>query len=644
MANNLSILKRIVAIFGKATALLFFPLFVVALLFGALLGGSCARIIPPSGGLKDSLPPRLIQSTPANGALNVRGETTRGRKVVLEFSEPIAVSSLLQQLLISPVADYSYTYRVRGRRLELAFDSAFPANRTLSLNFRNGVQDVTEKNTARDLRIAFATGPLLDTLSLNGTVRLATSGAPLADATVALYLYSDTLSIAKNKPAYATRTDGQGRYTLPNLAAGRYAAAAFTDANGNGRWSGAGELFAFRQEPPIGIDGDSATVQDFVLSRIDDEPPRLERAVVLSPTAMALVLPGLPSTSTVVEVRFNEGLINLMAAIPLDTARRAYRKVNGSIKPEFPLTDTLLRIPTADPARNAFYVFLPRPVTDTIPFRLLATDSAGVVRDTLYRLIPVREQQQPRQTRKQRKAADTAQAPALRPIPDPASGGATALPTPLTLQFPEPVSGPFFPLSIQYDTLPTTRKLLPKGKFNLYGTAYEVPLPAAGGRKNVRVYIPAGSFVSRIAPLDSGGIRASGNIATKGRPSVGDTLNYSIASEEALGLIRGKASAPEGIISTVGSTSSGGRMLLQLLDESQQKVLRTLNLPGPEASFELTGLAPATYFFRLLLDLNGNGRYDAGSYRLRRQPEPMLAPVGPVQVKANWEVEGVEVK
>jgi len=62
-------------------ALFFFTLFTL-LLIGAIGHSGCANIVPPTGGPRDTIPPRLIFVTP--------GDTTKhftGNKIVFNFDE-----------------------------------------------------------------------------------------------------------------------------------------------------------------------------------------------------------------------------------------------------------------------------------------------------------------------------------------------------------------------------------------------------------------------------------------------------------------------------------------------------------------------------------------------------------------------------
>ena len=60
-------------------------------------GTGCANIIPPEGGPRDSLPPRLLKAEPGDSALNFSGD-----KVVLTFDEFVEVQNIAENLIFSP--------------------------------------------------------------------------------------------------------------------------------------------------------------------------------------------------------------------------------------------------------------------------------------------------------------------------------------------------------------------------------------------------------------------------------------------------------------------------------------------------------------------------------------------------------------
>jgi hypothetical protein len=78
-------------------------------------------------------------------------------------------------------------------------------------------------------------------------------------------------------------------------------------------------------------------------------------------------------------------------------------------------------------------------------------------------------------------------------------------------------------------------------------------------------------------------------------------------------------------------------LVLQLLD-TKGKLLRNYYLKsGGEIYHELA--VPGKYKFRLILDKNGNGKWDSGDYVSKRQPEEVINYLGTIDIRANWDME-----
>lgn len=77
--------------------------------------------------------------------------------------------------------------------------------------------------------------------------------------------------------------------------------------------------------------------------------------------------------------------------------------------------------------------------------------------------------------------------------------------------------------------------------------------------------------------------------------------------------------------------------LIQLLDETG-KLKRQVIWSG-ESSIKFEKLRAIGYRLRVVRDTNKNGRFDTGSYILRRQPEMLWNVPDIVRIRSNWEVE-----
>lgn len=201
---------------------------------------SCAQFVPPTGGKKDEIAPKLIKSIPANEEKNYKG-----KEFELFFDELIDVTSLRQELLIVPEPEGTYNIKQKSNSFILKFDKPFKDSTTYTFNFRKGVKDLNERNETRNLKIVFTTGSNIDSLKIEGNVKNIFTNQPVLDALVALYKVQDTLDLKKTKPNYFIKTDSSGNFTFENIKAGNYRIYSFTDNNNNLRYDSKTELVSF---------------------------------------------------------------------------------------------------------------------------------------------------------------------------------------------------------------------------------------------------------------------------------------------------------------------------------------------------------------------------------------------------------------
>ena len=106
----------------KLRSILFSILIVHLIIISGIVSSGCAQIGMPSGGVKDTLAPKLIRATPAVGSRNITGN-----KITLEFDEYIDVNDLQQNLLISPLQNRNPSIVAGPRNITLKFrDSLLP--------------------------------------------------------------------------------------------------------------------------------------------------------------------------------------------------------------------------------------------------------------------------------------------------------------------------------------------------------------------------------------------------------------------------------------------------------------------------------------------------------------------------------------
>lgn len=205
-----------------------------------LLTTQCANPLTPTGGPKDTIPPTVIYSLPEDQALNFDGT-----QIELAFDERITAEKLKQNLVITPITETKYKTLVKKNIVTIQFEENFEDSTTYTLNFFDGITDITEKNPAENLILAFSTGNYIDSLEIIGAVKDLYTNKPQPKMIVGLYRITDTLNFNKDKPTYFTSTDENGAYHLQNIKVNNYRMLAFGDENRNLLFDAATESYAF---------------------------------------------------------------------------------------------------------------------------------------------------------------------------------------------------------------------------------------------------------------------------------------------------------------------------------------------------------------------------------------------------------------
>jgi hypothetical protein len=75
--------------------------------------------------------------------------------------------------------------------------------------------------------------------------------------------------------------------------------------------------------------------------------------------------------------------------------------------------------------------------------------------------------------------------------------------------------------------------------------------------------------------------------------------------------------------------------IVQLVDSEYQVKRQVRN----QKRFDFRNVEPGTYYIRVILDANNNGRWDGGDPELEREPEKVYLHEKPLEIRANWEME-----
>lgn len=212
-------------------------------LLALLLTAACASIGNPDGGRFDETPPRVVGSSPADGAVNVSK-----RKVQILFDEYIKLEKASEKVVISPPQIEPANVRADGKRVKVDFYDSLRANTTYTIDFSDAIEDNNEGNPMGQYTFSFSTGDVIDTMQVSGRVLNAADLEPIKGIMVGLYpadsTWNDTLF--RTRPFLrVSRTNGEGRFTIKGVKDGAYRVRALDDKDGDFAFSQKNERVAF---------------------------------------------------------------------------------------------------------------------------------------------------------------------------------------------------------------------------------------------------------------------------------------------------------------------------------------------------------------------------------------------------------------
>lgn len=212
-------------------------------LLALLLTAACASIGNPDGGRFDETPPRVVGSSPADGAVNVSK-----RKVQILFDEYIKLEKASEKVVISPPQIEPANVRADDKRVKVDFYDSLRANTTYTIDFSDAIEDNNEGNPMGQYTFSFSTGDVIDTMQVSGRVLNAADLEPIKGIMVGLYpadsIWNDTLF--RTRPFLrVSRTNGEGRFTIKGVKDGAYRVRALEDKDGDFVFSQKNERVAF---------------------------------------------------------------------------------------------------------------------------------------------------------------------------------------------------------------------------------------------------------------------------------------------------------------------------------------------------------------------------------------------------------------
>ena len=334
-----------------------------------LMTGGCAQVGFPTGGIKDTIAPRMIRATPANNSTGFQS-----RKIVLQFDEYVEVRDLQKNLFISPPPKVNPVVTYNLRTITIQLKDTPSANTTYQIAFGDAIRDLNEGNALRDFTYVFSTGKTIDSLTLSGRVLAAETGLPDSTMVAMLYRNPADSAVAKNKPDFLARLNGKGEFVFSHLPSGSFRLYALKDEDGSRNYNSKTELFAFYPKP-VSIQANEVLPVFYAYA----EEKTVKAAVTGKPTIenklrVSLNLPeGVQGLDDPLMLVFNN------AASKVDTARLWLADSNYSrLKTAFQWDSTRMRLSIGyawQPGMQYHFIVAKDAVADSLGNRLVKDDT-----------------------------------------------------------------------------------------------------------------------------------------------------------------------------------------------------------------------------------------------------------------------------
>jgi uncharacterized protein (DUF2141 family) len=555
--------------------------------------GSCAKQATPTGGPKDTEPPKIVKSVPLNSTVNFKGKI-----ISVTFDEYVVLDKMNEKFMVSPPMIIKPKISLKGKNLIIEFQEELKDSTTYTLYFQDAIRDLNEANPLNNFQFVFSTGKVIDSLSVTGNVL--NSHNLEAEKNILILMHRELADSAPRKmlPEYLTQSDINGGFRINNIKEGKYRLYALQDNNNNKKYDLADEIFAFM---------DSVAV---VVPEKNYLPPQ----EIIVDTVKA-------DKKKPAEIPLINGEYKLFL---FSSAKKAHYLTSSGRKMPYQLTYTLSLPPDTskfeftitDPGKKDF--FMEKNLAgDTIIVWLL--DSSLYSKQQINTLISY-------------------------PFTD-STGALVYRKDSIPIRFipPRAPRGKAPKNTYKYTTNIMNNSLKP-GQHIIFSSEtpfrqpdtsrimlYETTTPA---KKRIQYELIKDTSKSTVYYLNSElkeaekyllitDSAAFGNIYGNVTDSTG--INFSVRPKNSYGRL------------TVNIQNGEGDLIVQLLTNKENIVAeKKLKNQGP-AEFPM--IEKGNYRLRVIYDLNGDGMWTTGDYNLKRQPEPVSYYPGEIEIKIDWEIQ-----
>ncbi len=574
---------------------------------------SCANMARPGGGPYDETPPVFITSTPASGALNIDKQ-----KIEIVFDEIVLVDKPSEKVVVSPPQKEMPEIRASGHKVTVTLNDSLLPNTTYTIDFSDAITDNNERNPLYGFSYSFSTGENIDSLQISGILLNASDLEPITGMLVGIHSSMEDTAFQKIPLERIATSNDLGQFTIRNIAPGSYRLFALKDLNRDFQFDNPTEDIAFL---------DSLVVPSFEVHQ------HIDTLWVDSVTIDTII--EYPRThfypNNILLTAFNEGFKHQY----IDKTERANRR-RLDIYFTAP-ADSLPRLKPLNFEQKDWAIIEHSAQMDTLQYWIkdsliynvdtllfaaeyLRTDSLrqlSLYNDTLKFIMKTsrnkkNEKKEEKKKKKEEEKNDSIEVPEIKFLKINSLTGSTLdIYKPLRFSFEEPL--------LEYD----------RAKLHLE-------------QKRDTLWIPIADSLFTVE-RDSIAIR---NYTLTYKWAPGTSYRF-VADSIAFTGIYGLFTKPHSQEFKVKSLEEYSNLYIEVIGVTDSAFVEILNTsdnpirtaPVVNGGAEFMYMAPGTYYARLFIDKNHNGKYDTGNYAERRQPEEVSYYPQELVLKANWDIE-----
>lgn len=570
-----------------------------------LISVSCAnRGNGPQGGPKDIMPPRPQKSIPDANSLNYKKN-----RIDIIFDEIVQVQNTFDNIIISPPQKQAPTVKAIGKKISVELQDTLKDETTYTIFFGDAIVDNNENNVLSGYSFSFSTGASIDTLKMSGTLIDAATLNPIAGVMVGIHSDLSDSAFTSKPFDRITKTDKNGNFSIANIRSGKYRIYALDDVGNNYRFDTPDEKIAFSDsifEPSVSTNIVVDTVyRDSVvkLSTGKYDTLRLADTVIRKFDVRY-------SPDSIVLRAFVEDYYNQYVVKSLRPDVRHFTIYFNAPNKELPRTEGI----NFDIGKGV--VVEPNTRGDTIDYWL--KDSALWAIDTLklrltymkmdstHNLVQQTDTISLRSQKRRAKAEKNRTQEFLTLISN-AKGSINYFDT-IEISIPTPAE------------MDTEKKILLQRRVDTIWQPQKSAITAidsVGRRYRVTATLQPSQTYRLV--VDSASFRdIYGNV------NKGTTFDFTVKSKD----VYASLTLEMGVFT--------GKEIIELIDKNEKVIRRAI---ADKQKVRFDNLDAGTYYARLFVDLNGNGKYDVGNFAEKRQAEPVYYYNKSFELRQMWDNE-----